>query len=190
MNRHDARSAHVLQLNSPRAPKLSVVIPLYNEVDSIAQLQRQLSEALAALALLYEIIVVDDGGSDGSGERLRACHASDAHLKVVRFRRNVGETGAFAAGFDLARGDVVATPFSAGERGSSVAGVVRESVPASEVTPANVGYALSVRADEDVIMDYTVRVRDHNGKLAKPTDDNLYVNNAATVAPPIAPPMP
>lgn len=94
---------------TPREPKLSVVIPLYNEVDSISTLQLKLSEALAALALPYEIIVVDDGSSDGSFEKLQAWHETDARLKVIRFRRNFGQTAAFAAGFDLARGEVVVT---------------------------------------------------------------------------------
>jgi glycosyltransferase involved in cell wall biosynthesis len=93
----------------PVEPKLSVVIPLYNEVDSIPSLQMRLDEALAALALPYEIIIVDDGSKDGSFEKLRAWHDTDPHVKIVRFRRNFGQTAAFAAGFDLARGDVVVT---------------------------------------------------------------------------------
>lgn len=87
-------------------------------------------------------------------------------------------------------GDVLATPFMVIEHRSSVSAIGLESVPPNDVTPAHVRYAFTVSADAHVIMDYTVRVRDHNGKLAKPTDKNLYVNKAATVAPPVAPPMP
>ena len=76
------------------------------------------------------------------------------------------------------------------EHRSSVSGIGLEGVPANDVTPAHVRYAFTLNADAHVIMDYAVRVRDHNGKLAKPTDKNLYVNPAATVAPPIAPPTP
>jgi len=58
------------------------------------------------------------------------------------------------------------------------------------VTPAHVRYQFTVTADAHVIMNYSVRVRDHNGKLAKPTDMNLYVSTDATLAPPVAPPVP
>jgi hypothetical protein len=85
-------------------------------------------------------------------------------------------------------GDVLATPFMVIEHRSDISRVGLESVPANDVTPAHVRYQLTVSADGHVVMDYDVRVRDHNGKLAKPTDKNLYVNAAATLAPPVAPP--
>ena len=97
------------QAVAPVAPKVSVVIPLYNEIESIPQLQTRLTEALAALAQPYEIIIVDDGSKDGSYEKLKAWHATDPHLKVIRFRRNFGQTAGFSAGFDAALGEVVVT---------------------------------------------------------------------------------
>ena len=88
---------------------ISIVIPLYNEEESIPQLYEQLTTALQAIGQSYEIIVVDDGSSDGSFARLRQLHETDPRLKVIRFRRNFGQTAAFAAGFDAAQGDVIVT---------------------------------------------------------------------------------
>jgi len=87
-------------------------------------------------------------------------------------------------------GDALATPFMVIEHRSNVSQIGLEGIPPHDVTPAHVRYAFTVSADAHVVMDYNVRVRDHNGKLAKPTDKNLYVNDAATVMPPVAPPMP
>lgn len=95
--------------DDPTAPELSVVIPLYNEVESIPELYRQLTEALTALGRSYEIIIVDDGSRDGSFEALAELHARDPRLKVIRFRRNFGQTAGFAAGFAHARGEWIVT---------------------------------------------------------------------------------
>jgi len=88
---------------------LSVVIPIYNEEASIEPLYAQLKETLGSLDLSYEIIAVDDGSTDRSFAILRDLYAQDRHLKVVRFRRNFGQTAAFAAGFDHSQGEVVIT---------------------------------------------------------------------------------
>lgn len=93
----------------PTVPELSVVIPLYNEVDNIPELYRQLTSALTALGRPYEIIIVDDGSRDGSFEALAELHARDPRLKVIRFRRNFGQTAGFAAGFAHARGEWIVT---------------------------------------------------------------------------------
>jgi glycosyltransferase involved in cell wall biosynthesis len=69
----------------------------------------ELVPALETLGRSFEIIAVDDGSSDESFARLKALHARDERLRVVRFRRNFGQTAAFAAGFSRARGDVVIT---------------------------------------------------------------------------------
>ncbi|MDY7040554.1 MAG: glycosyltransferase family 2 protein [Chloroflexota bacterium] len=88
---------------------LSVVIPIYNEVDNVTELHARLHAVLDELGCSYEIIAVDDGSADGTGKVLTSLVADDPHLKVVRFRRNFGQTAGFAAGFDLARGRVVVT---------------------------------------------------------------------------------
>lgn len=92
------------------APHVSVVVPLYNEEESIAGLQAQLTAALTGLGQPFEIIVVDDGSRDGSFALLQRWQAQDpAHVRVVRFRRNFGQTAAFSAGFERARGEIIVT---------------------------------------------------------------------------------
>lgn len=89
--------------------RISVVIPLYNEEESIPHLRTALTEALAHYGDSYEVIIVDDGSKDGSYSLLREWAVADEHLTVIRLRRNFGQTAAFSAGFDYARGDVVIT---------------------------------------------------------------------------------
>lgn len=101
---------HRPEIRPPEAgPDLSVVIPLYNEAETIPELARRLTEALTKLGRSWEVVVVDDGSSDGSFAALRKVHEADARFRVIRFRRNFGQTPAFAAGFDAARGAVIVT---------------------------------------------------------------------------------
>jgi len=88
---------------------ISVVIPMYNEKGNVADLHRELTEALQGMGRSYEIIVVDDGSTDGTPQALQALAASDPCLRVLRLRRNFGQTAAFSAGFDHARGKIVVT---------------------------------------------------------------------------------
>jgi glycosyltransferase involved in cell wall biosynthesis len=88
---------------------LSVVIPVRNEAESVAELHRELTETLDRWGGSYEIIVVDDGSTDRSFEALARVHQGDPRLRVIRFRRNFGQTAAFAAGFAHARGRLIAT---------------------------------------------------------------------------------
>ena len=90
-------------------PALSVVIPVYNEEENLPLLYQALRDALEGLAEPWEVLLVDDGSEDGSFQVLRELHRRDPRLRVVRFRRNFGQTAAFAAGFDLARGKVIIT---------------------------------------------------------------------------------
>lgn len=88
---------------------ISVVVPVLNEEESLPHLHQKLTEALAGSGYSYEIVVVDDGSTDRSFEIMCQLQRKDPHLRVVRFRRNYGQTAAFTAGFDRARGDVVIT---------------------------------------------------------------------------------
>ncbi len=88
---------------------LSIVIPLYNEEESLGRLYERLTRALGKLGKEYEIIVVDDGSTDKSFQVLEKLHRQDGRLKVISFRRNFGQTAAMSAGFDQAQGDVIVT---------------------------------------------------------------------------------
>jgi glycosyltransferase involved in cell wall biosynthesis len=88
---------------------LSVVIPLYNEEENVKPLYEKLKAVLEELGQSYEVIIVDDGSIDGSFSILKELHERDKRLKVVRFRRNFGQTAAFAAGFEHSKGEVVVT---------------------------------------------------------------------------------
>lgn len=90
-------------------PYLSVVVPIYNEEESIPRLFERLGTALNRLGRPYEVIAVDDGSRDRSYALLREIAQSDPRWRVVRFRRNFGQTAGFAAGFDRARGEWVVT---------------------------------------------------------------------------------
>jgi len=86
---------------------LSIVVPIYNEEESITFLYERVTAALASTALVYELILVDDGSSDRSFLLLKDIALHDLRVKVIRFRRNFGQTAAMAAGFDAASGRVV-----------------------------------------------------------------------------------
>jgi len=96
-------------MGHPVAPELSVVIPIYNEAENLEPLHRELTAALANWGRSYEIILIDDGSRDGSFEVLKKLQTADPHVRVIQFRRNFGQTAAFAAGFAHARGRVIAT---------------------------------------------------------------------------------
>jgi len=88
---------------------LSVVIPVYNEEENIQLLHAKLKEAMVILDNEYEILFVDDGSTDRTLSILEEIQAGDKHVIVLSLRRNFGQTAAFAAGFDFARGDVIVT---------------------------------------------------------------------------------
>jgi len=87
--------------------ELSIVVPIYNEEENIPHLHERVTAAMAGADIDYELILVDDGSSDGSFACLREIAERDPRVKVIRFRRNFGQTAAMAAGFGVARGRVV-----------------------------------------------------------------------------------
>jgi len=91
------------------APELSVVIPIRNEAPSLVELHDELTDTLTAWGRPYEILIVDDGSTDDSFATLSRLQALDPHLRVIRLRRHFGQTAAFAAGFDHARGHFIVT---------------------------------------------------------------------------------
>ncbi|HPT26286.1 MAG TPA: glycosyltransferase, partial [Bryobacteraceae bacterium] len=86
---------------------LSIVIPIHNEERAILRLYDRLSAVLDDIDRAYEIIFVDDASTDRSYELLANLVETDARLKVVRLRRNFGQTAALSAGFDEAQGKVI-----------------------------------------------------------------------------------
>ncbi|MDX1576493.1 MAG: glycosyltransferase family 2 protein [Kiloniellales bacterium] len=88
---------------------LSIVIPAYNEEDNVQPLYESVMDAVGALGRDFEVIVVDDGSTDATFERLAALAAADPRLKVIKLRRNYGQTPALAAGIDHARGRILVT---------------------------------------------------------------------------------
>ena len=85
----------------------SIVVPIYNEEDNISALYRAITAALDGYDTDYEIIMVDDGSADGSFGALKVIAAQDTRVKVIRFRRNFGQTAAMSAGFDAAAGGII-----------------------------------------------------------------------------------
>ena len=90
-------------------PDLSIVIPVRNESPNIKRLYDELTATLMSGSRSYELILIDDGSTDDTFAQLAALQARDPHLRVIRFRRNFGQTAAFAAGFAFARGRLVVT---------------------------------------------------------------------------------
>ncbi|OLC15709.1 MAG: hypothetical protein AUH32_02855 [Actinobacteria bacterium 13_1_40CM_66_12] len=88
-------------------PHLSVIVLVYNEAESIAPLYEELSGVLQGLDVPYEIVYVDDGSRDGSTERMAQLALHDAHVRVVSFRRNFGQTAAVQAGIDNSTGEIL-----------------------------------------------------------------------------------
>jgi glycosyltransferase involved in cell wall biosynthesis len=90
-------------------PEISVVVPMRNESPNVEKLHAELTAVLDAFGRPYEILVIDDGSTDDTFARLAALQGRNPKLRVIRFRRNFGQTAAFAAGFAHARGRYIVT---------------------------------------------------------------------------------
>lgn len=99
----------MMPINQDEALKISIVIPLFNEEDSIPHLYEALDAAIANYGKPAEVIIVDDGSRDRSFAMLKEIAERDPRFTIIRFRRNFGQTAGFAAGFARARGEVVIT---------------------------------------------------------------------------------
>jgi glycosyltransferase involved in cell wall biosynthesis len=89
--------------------ELSIVIPVYNEEENVEPLIQEITAAVKPLGKPYEIVVVDDGSKDNTFPALARLHETEPHLRVVRLKRNFGQTAALAAGLAHAEGDVIVT---------------------------------------------------------------------------------
>src|SRR5438128_5339135 len=88
-------------------PHVSVIVLIYNEIDSVEPLHRELIGVLEALGTSFEVLYIDDGSRDGSTDKLGQLASRDTRVRVVSFRRNFGQTAAVQAGIDYSRGDVL-----------------------------------------------------------------------------------
>ncbi len=118
----------------PEPLPLSVVIPVFNEEETVPHLYAEVRAALDRLGIPYEVLVVDDGSVDGSLARLLACTKDDPRWRVIALRRNFGQTAALAAGFDYAQGEVIVT----------LDGDLQND-------PADIGKLLALAKDHDVV---------------------------------------
>jgi glycosyltransferase involved in cell wall biosynthesis len=101
------RLAVAVPAEAPTPPYLSVVVPVFDEEDNVETLYETLMSSLETIGCSFEVIVVDDGSRDGTYSKLATLAATDDRLRLVRLRRNFGQTAAMAAGFDFAAGEVI-----------------------------------------------------------------------------------
>jgi len=93
----------------PATPKLSVIVPFFNEEDSIDLMHAAIVRAVEPLQIAFEMVFVDDGSRDGTAARGEEIARRDPRVRFVKFRRNYGQTAAMAAGIDHAQGEILVT---------------------------------------------------------------------------------
>jgi len=94
-------------MNATQRPDISTVIPVFNEAENLEQLYQELVDALEKTGRPFELIFIDDGSVDPSWTVLKGLQQKDRRIKLIRLRRNFGQTAALAAGFDHARGGII-----------------------------------------------------------------------------------
>lgn len=164
---------------------LSVVIPVFNEQDSLRPLYQELVTALRPLGLSYEIIFVDDGSTDASAAVLRGLRAEDSNCRVLRLARNTGQTAALTCGLHNTRGALVVALDADGENDPAdiprllakldegydlVSGWRRERWKGSPLTrrlPSLAANALISRMTGIVLHDYGCTLKAYRGDLAR-----------------------
>src|SRR5918993_3475607 len=90
-------------------PDISVVIPAQDEEESLPELCQWISRVMQTHGFSYEVIIIDDGSSDSTWEKVVDIHTKDSHFKGIRFNRNFGKSAALQTGFRAAKGNVVIT---------------------------------------------------------------------------------
>jgi len=94
-------------MNSTRRPDISIVIPVFNEAENLEPLHQEIVAALEGMGRPFEVLFIDDGSVDPSWTVLRGLQNKDRRIRLIRLRRNFGQTAALAAGFDYARGEII-----------------------------------------------------------------------------------
>ena len=89
--------------------KLSIIIPIYNEEESISVLYQELNQVLSNLSFEYEIIAIDDGSTDNTNTIIKEIAQKDENFKTITFKRNFGQTAAMSAGIDASQGEIIIT---------------------------------------------------------------------------------
>jgi len=102
-------NTNTINNNSKEKIDLSIVIPIYNERESVDRLYKELDKSLLKLGIDYEVILIDDGSIDGTYNKLLEIHKKNSSYKIIRFRRNFGQTAAISAGFNYSKGDAIIT---------------------------------------------------------------------------------
>ncbi|MDO8964436.1 MAG: glycosyltransferase family 2 protein [Coriobacteriia bacterium] len=110
MSTQERRGDTLTGFGAPEDPiDVTILLPAYNEVDSVEGIYRQIIETFAEQVYSYEILFVDDGSNDGTWPKIAALCAQDSRVRALRHRRNFGKASALANGFAYARGEIIVT---------------------------------------------------------------------------------